>query len=255
MASSLSAHSPKFQSQLATFEQIAGLPTPVALGPRHRPVPHARLIEAFRNEIARRGYSVERETYALGHKGAALFGVIDLGNPDGVVSNGRGLSLGFRNAVDNSMAIRAVAGAHVFVCDNLALSGDVFAIQRKNTTGLDVLDAVARGFDKFLKHAQAFELEIAQLQAAQIADLIAKRIVFDVFSQGVAPVRLFDDVDQFYFKADYSVAPEVVENRGSLWGLHNAFTRAFRDLTPQRRLSASVALGKVFSGELKLLQG
>ena len=39
---------------------------------------------------------------------------------------------------------------HVMGCDNLALSGQIFAFKRKNTTGLDLGHAIATGFDRFL---------------------------------------------------------------------------------------------------------
>jgi hypothetical protein len=241
MASDLILHNPKFESKLASYNEIAALPLPVALGRHHKPVPHARLIDGLRQEIAIRGYAIEREQFALGAKGNALFGIINLQG----TNTQRALALGFRNAVDTSMAIRAVAGVSVFVCDNLALSGSEFAIQRKNTTGLDLADAIARGFDKFLQHATAYDLEIARLQAKQIRDVVAKQIIYDAFAAGVVPSRLFDDVDEFYFRPTQANTPETLER--TLWGLHNAFTRAMRDLTPVRRFGATVALGRLFS--------
>ena len=39
---------------------------------------------------------------------------------------------------DRSEAFSIVVGAKVFVCDNLALSGDVIAIRRKHTAGFDL---------------------------------------------------------------------------------------------------------------------
>jgi hypothetical protein len=241
MASTLSAHSPKFESKLVSYNELFQLPEPVALGPYHKPVAHARLVDAFRQEIDTRGYKVEREQYALGAKGAALFGVIDLVTD--VPNATRCLSLGFRNATNMSMAIRAVAGTTVFVCDNMALSGSMFAIQRKNTTGLDLGEAVARGFDKFLQHAEILNVEISRLQVTAVSDVDAKALIYDCFAANVVPSRLFDDVDEYYFRPTANT-PETEER--TLWGVHNAFTRAMRDLSPTRRFGASVALGKVF---------
>lgn len=269
MSSSLSASSPKFQSQLASLDTLRNLPLPQSLGQRHKPVPHPVLVDAIHAEIERRGYSVGREQLALGKKGAALFGVTDLVPTVPVVSaegaaltievpdivstelaatglvkhDDRGLSFGFRNSTDMSMAIKAVAGARVFVCDNLTMSGEMFAISRKNTTGLDLHEAVARGFDKFLKHASILDLQIERLQGTLLSDGEAKQVAYDVFAAGVVPVRLFDDVERFYFhpaEDQTDCAPR------SLWGLHNAFTRAMQDLTPVRLFSASVALGQQF---------
>jgi len=241
MSSTLMTHSPKFNAKLTTYGHLAALPEPQALGPMHKPVAHVRLIDAFRAEIAKRDMRIEREQFALSAKGQALFGVIDLKTD--LAEATRCLSLGFRNSVDMSMGIQAVAGTTVFVCDNMALSGSMFALKRKNTTGLDLGDAVAVGFDKFLQHGQVLEIEIARLQAEGITDGKAKQLIFDVFSSKIVPVRLFDDVDAYYFRPNQTM--EDCQPR-TLWGLHNAFTRALRDLSPVRRFAATVDLGKAF---------
>jgi len=242
--STLVAHSPKFNSKLVNIDALRALPEPQALGARHKPVPHAALVDAIHNEIALRGYEVKREQLALGKDGAALFGVIDLQPSTALaVRDDRGQSFGFRNATDQSMSIQAVAGSRVFVCDNLALSGSMFAMKRKNSTRLDLSDAVATGFDKFAIHIQTLEVQIERLSGTKLSDARAKIVAYDVFASGIVPIRLFDDVARNYFqpKDDWTdVTPRT------LFGLHNAFTRAIRDLNPTREFSVSVALGKRF---------
>jgi hypothetical protein len=236
----LMLHSPKFASKLTTLDALRSMPDPLALGPNHKPVPHAVLVDGLLDEVARRGYDVLNTQLALGHKGAALFGVINLrGN-----NTERSTAIGFRNSVDSTMGLQGVAGATVFVCDNMALSGSVFAFKRKNTTGLDFGAMVANGFDKFLQQSEAFDLQIARLQGTVVSPDAAKALIYDVFAARTFPVRLFDDVNRFYFDAPVDLAPEVVENRGNVWGVHNAFTRAAKDLSPVRQFSATVALGR-----------
>lgn len=255
MSSTLSAQSPKFESRLVTIDALRGLPAPLALGRHHKPVPHAVLVDTVHAEIARRGYAVSREQLALGRNGAALFGVMDLVSaghtPSGVLEampydpsiDGRGISFGLRNATDGSLAIRAVAGTRVFVCDNLAMSGSMFALSRKNTTRLDLGDAVATGFDRFLQHSTALSIEINRLQATPMNDRQAKVLIYDVFASGILPYRLLPDVNRFYFELD-ETRPDCQPR--SLWGLHNACTRAIQDLTPARLFGASIALGRAF---------
>lgn len=243
MASTLSAHSPKFESHLISFDALQNLPAPIALGPYHKPVPHAVLVDSLHAEIAMRGYDVAREQLAVSKNGMSLFGVMDLTPADGSVGIGvdRGLSFGFRNAVDMSMAIRGVAGSRVFVCDNLALSGETFALSRKNTTRLDLKFAIANGFDKFLAQTRQLTAEITRLQLAEVSDSDAKILIFDTFAAGIVPIRLFDDVERFYFRPTADMTDCTPRTK---WGVFNAFTRALRDVTPMRLLGASVALGK-----------
>ena len=232
------------KSALVSLQQLKALPIPISLGAQHNPVPHHLLIETLRVEAEERGYSVEREQYALGMNGSALFGIMDL-MPAGVTANEaheeRGLSLGFRNSTNATLAIKVVAGTRVFVCDNLALSGDLIAVLRRNTKGLDLGEALKAGFDKFLQHATSLDLQIMRLQATAITDLEAKARVFDIFAAKVVPVHLFDDVELHYFRPeDTDCQPRTA------WGLHNAFTRAMKKLVPTSAFNANVALGRAF---------
>lgn len=240
----LMVHNPKFEAKLTNLPALRALPQPPALGPMHKPVPHAVLVEAIEAEADQRGFAVEREQLALARDGHALFGVLDLAPKHGLLKReDRGVAFGFRNSTDASIAVQGVAGSHVFVCDNLTLSGSVFAFKRKNTTGLDLGDAVARGFDKFLQQTEVLDAEIVELEETPLNDTQAKELAYEVFAERIVPVRLLDDVNRFYFDPQ----PEMTDCMPrSKWGLYNAFTRAMRDLSPQRLFGASVALGKFF---------
>jgi len=237
--STLVAHSPKFNAKLVTLDALRMLPEPQALGTRHKPVPHAVLIDTIHNEMDKREMTILREQFALSHLGKAIFGVMDLKS----TQTDRTTSFGFRSSIDQLLAIKAVAGTRVFVCDNLALSGDTIAFQRKSTTGLDLPSVVAAGFDRFVEQSQILNLQIEVLSLTTISDIQAKTKVFDIFNTGILPVRLFHDVNRFYFKP---TDEQTDCQPRTLWGLHNAMTRAARDLTPVRLFRASVELGRAF---------
>lgn len=249
--STLSAHSGKLKSQIVSYEQLAAMPVPVPMGIKHRPVPHVELIDAITNEATKHQLVVAKRQFALGANGAALFGVMDLRPMNqqlALQTLGRnkleaGLSIGFRSANDQSLAIRVVAGQRVFVCDNLALSGDMLALFRKHTTGLDVLAAVAMGFQKFLLQVADLTQQIAALDASPVTDSQAKVLIFDAFAANLVPSRLFDDVNRLYFHPADD-APDCQAR--TPWGIHNAFTRAIKQLTPQRAFEATVSIGRHF---------
>ena len=248
MASTLCVHSGKVQAQHVTFDALKALPEPAVLGPHHKPVRHDVLIDGFRQEAAARNLVITREQFALGAKDAALFGVMDFAQPTAqalvpVESGASGLSLGFRSANDLSLAIRAVAGARVFVCDNLALSGDMFAISRKHTQGLDLAAAIRTGFDKFTSQAVNLVTQIASLNNRNLSDDEAKVAIFELFAQAVLPVKLFADVNTFYFEQS-DERPDCLPR--SAWGLHNAVTRAIKSLKPVPAFQRTVEVGKFF---------
>lgn len=248
MSSSLSAHSARFNSKLVSYDVLASLPVPASLGPHHKPVAHAALVEALHAEAQDRGYAVARWQLALaGKRQQVLFGVADLTPMEaglrGSVPGERGISIGFRNGIDQSMAISGVAGARVFVCDNMSMSGDVFAFHRKNTTNLDLAATVKAGFDKFLAQVDVLDASIIQLQALQLTDGEAKALIYEVFAAQVVPLRLFEPVRAAYFNPTADMTDCTPRSR---WGVVNAFTRALQDLAPVPSTLANVALGKHF---------
>ncbi|MGP0069496.1 MAG: hypothetical protein ACLQGP_38600 [Isosphaeraceae bacterium] len=121
-----------------TRDELRGLATPPATD-TWRPVPHFELVASLVDGLGQQGISIAREEYATSHSDARLFGVLDLLIP-GTAEPDYGMSLGLRGSNDKSLAISAVAGARVFVCDNLAFSGDggTVVLRKRHTSRLDL---------------------------------------------------------------------------------------------------------------------
>ena len=73
-------------------------------------------------------YTLIGENYAVARQGNQMFAVLKFqgDRPD------MALSIAFRNSYDRSMSLGIAMGASVFVCDNLALHGEI-VIMRKHT--------------------------------------------------------------------------------------------------------------------------
>jgi hypothetical protein len=154
-----------------------------------------------------------------------------------------GMALGLRQGNDLSYAIEIVAGQRIFVCDNLALYGEVIAVRRKHTSGLRLQEELAAGIDRYLEYVGRLVDGIAALKEREIGNAEAKRAIYDVFAQRVLPLRFFDDVDRAYFRPE---AGWTDCQPRTLWAVHNACTRAARDLPMNVKLQATTRLGRLF---------
>ena len=67
---------------------------------------------------------------------AKLFGTLDL-TLNGI--GGTCASLGLRTANNKTMSLSMIAGLRVFVCDNMAFSGETIILRRRHTRGLDLI--------------------------------------------------------------------------------------------------------------------
>lgn len=172
MASTLVAH---VDAHLVSLDALTAMAQPEPMGPRHRPLRHIDLVGAVREEVARRGLAILKERFAVGHHGATLFATFDLGVR---LDDGEACwALGLRSPQDQSLALRGVAGIRVFVCDNLALRGDVFAFARRHTTALDLEATIRGGLARYQQQAELFVREIAGLKQAERSDDRAKRVI------------------------------------------------------------------------------
>lgn len=225
-------------------EALTLLPNPVPLGTRHRPIRHDELVAAVREQAQGHGLTVIREDYAVMRGGALLFGVMDLGDVQTPALDGTGLALGLRSANDQSFALSVTAGRRVFVCDNLALSGDVLALHRKHTSGLKLGTAIAEAFGRFLEHSARLTMGLERLRQTPIADGRAREVIYEALVKKLIPLKLFPQVHTNYFDVAPAERPECQDR--SLWGLHNAFTRAMKALPVASAWRATVGLGRLF---------
>lgn len=236
MIGTLVSHSGAVKATRKDLEAIA----PPAATTTWKPVQHAELVSVLRDQLESRGLRIREEAYAVQRDGALLFGVLDLAWRE----NGEfAAALGLRTANDKTMAIQIAVGFRVFVCDNLVFAGDLIALRRKHTAGLDLPREIAGAIDRYQEGSISLERGIERLRDAEISEREAKARIFDVFEQAILPVRFFRPVCDAYFRPAEN-APDVKPR--TLWGLHNAMTRLVRRMPPAPAFQATVRLGKLF---------
>jgi hypothetical protein len=196
--------------------------------------------------LASHDVQINREQYATsGRDDARLFGVLDLVIPN-LAQPDYALCVGIRASNDRSLAIQATAGARVFVCDNLAFSGDsgTVVLKRKHTARLDLSVVVPPAIDTYLQKAGLFVLDIEKMKNHELTDSRAKEVIYDAFMRRVMPLRYLPDVHKIYF--DDEVQRQKFNDR-SLWSLNNAFTEVSKDLRVVPQQSAGMKLGRYFN--------
>jgi hypothetical protein len=112
-----------------TVDEVLGVPTPPPTDTWY-PLDHGRFLSETRDQLKAVGFEVVRENHALAGNGNRYFGVLDLKNENS--HEDYSWVVGLRNSHDRSFAAAVAGGTRVFVCDNLAFSGEVM-LQRKHT--------------------------------------------------------------------------------------------------------------------------
>lgn len=214
--------------ELALFSTPPGTAT-------HRPVPHHEVIEALVETLGFRHIAVVRDEYAVSKDGMKMFGVLDLDTG----MDGCQFSIGVRNAHDKSMRLALTVGYRVFVCENMAFSGDFEPVLAKHSKHFSLQNALSIGVDQMQRNFDGMRRQVDAWQAAQLTDVSVKLIIYQAFIESdlEVPRHLARPVHDLYFNPQY----EDFQPR-TMWSLSNAFTSAFKELDPIPQFKATAKL-------------
>ena len=224
-----------------TLDDLRNIPLPEET-PTYKPVSHYDLATNLAQVSATllRDYSLERSQYGLARDGNQMFAVHTYRNG----SDSMGLSVGFRNSYDKSMSVGIAVGASVFVCDNLALTGEI-SIMRKHTQNvwndleeltITTLYRSQHNFHKIVEDSQ-------EMMAQHLCDDDAYRLTGLLYGHGIITPRQIPVVRKEWLSPSH----DAFEDR-NLWSFYNAVTEALKlNSPPNKIMERHIALHQLLS--------
>jgi len=200
----------------ATEAEVFQVPS-VPFTKSFHPIHHRDILEAIKSGVAATGLEIVNREYVLANDGKKMFGVWDLSSGSDELC----WSIGIRNSMDKSMAVGITAGTRVFVCENLAFSGEFVAF-RKHTSGLDYseLDYMAyRAMKQMVSNLTRFQAWHEGLKGFSLTEQDAKLLLIEIMTNNVIPPSKFGRFNELYGK--------VYDQ--TLWGFHEVVTDVLRD--------------------------
>ena len=182
-----------------------------------------------------RGYQLEKAQYGLARDGNQMFGIHSYRNG---ISSSMGLSIGFRNSYDKSMSVGIAIGASVFVCDNLALTGDI-AIMRKHTANVwnDLeeltITTIYRSQHNFTKIVEDAEI----MRGRDLSNDNAFRLLGLLYGNDVISPRQIPAVKREWLNPSH----DEFEDR-NVWSFYNACTEALKTTPPNKIMEKHISL-------------
>lgn len=211
---------------IVTLDQLKVIPTPEPTK-TYTPMAHydmALNIQHIATDFIKK--PLQSAVFAIGRKGAQLFGCLKYKDGDGDT----GMAVGFRNSHDQSMAAGLVIGAHVFVCDNMALVGDI-CIFHKHTR--NIMDAFQKDLINALYGAQHKYEQIqnwfGQLKEAPVQLNDGYRLIGEALGRELIPVGMATRAFEEWRHPQH----KEFEPRNA-WSLYNSLTEGAKVLPPAR---------------------
>jgi hypothetical protein len=190
------------------------------------PVSHYHLSDklvTIASEILR-DYTLIGENYAVARQGNQMFAVLKFqrDRPD------LALSIAFRNSYDRSMSLGIAMGASVFVCDNLALQGEVVVLRKHTKNVWNELEDLAiahlyksqRNYERIVADAELFKRK-------PIVNEEAFRLMGSLFGHNIVSPRQVTALKDEWLRPTH---PEF--NERNLWSFLNATTEALKTCPP-----------------------
>ena len=153
-------------------DELALVPTPPATA-THQPVPHHQIVQALAETLGFRHIGVVHDEYAVSPDGMKMFGVLDLETE----MHGARFSIGLRNSHDKSMRLALTCGYRVFVCSNMAFSGDFTPVLAKHSKSFSLVDAISVGVDRMQRNFEPMRKQVETWRQTELTDVTAKMII------------------------------------------------------------------------------
>jgi hypothetical protein len=217
---------------LVTRDALAQYEPPEPEG-RWKPVKHSLIVDLMHEELARREMQITKEEYAIQREGNYLFAAL---TTNWLNTGETAAAIAFRHSNDKTEAMKMYAGVHVFICDNMALSGDEIILNRKHTTRLNVAAELTKAFDRYRDGTLVLQHNIEDLKAGSLSIGDAQRKLFEIFYRRLLPTRMLIPVTDSYLSKEDCTD----------WGLLNALTLHAKNLPPNGNIRAHAQLGRYF---------
>jgi hypothetical protein len=184
-------------------------------------VGHGDFVDLLTDAVHANDYDIVKQEYSLSRDGGKMFGVftLDVGDPEGA------RMIGFRNSINKTMAAGITAGRRVFVCDNLAFSGE-FIDYYKHVGRLTVAvlkDAAHTAIGTVANKMEAFEGWHKALHTKKLTKTDAQVLTFRAIENNILPAGNFSKFHELFFEKENDQNNAYYDD--NLYGFHGAMTQ------------------------------
>lgn len=213
----------------------------------YAPVPHRIVIETILEELDKANIKVVSENYISGRDGKQAEMHYQLAGGD----NEMAIRLIAHNSYDKTMPLRVALGAHVFVCRNGMVVGDMGTFKRKHTG--TVLEDFKQDMGLHIQKAgDTFKRMVKDRERMKEIEL-TKRVTAELMG------RLFIE-EAIVTSTQLNIIKREIENpsfnygiEGTLWNAYNAVTVSLKDAIPSQNMKQHIELHNFIQNEYHLV--
>lgn len=201
-------------AETVDYAVLQDLPTPEATR-THVPIAHVAVVDMVKYALGFYGHQIVAEDFGITPDTMRFFGVLSLKSPDGGYTD----TVGLRNSHDRTFPIGISFGSRVFVCDNLAFSGDV-VIRRKHTVHAkrDLPGIVSEVVEPLAVKRRQQRAQFDRYQTTDLTDAEVDQLIMRLYRMHVISVTKIADVLSHFENPPFDWGGRTA------WRLFNAVT-------------------------------
>lgn len=217
----------------------------------YTPISHKRIIEHTIDVLNSEKFKIKKHIYRSSTDGLIGSGEYHLefgGDPE------MGLMLAWQNSYNKQVSFKYAIGAHVFICENGMVAGDLAAYRRKHTGTADE-DALAHIVD-YIKQGSAIfkrliedrdKLKTHELTLKDVSEMVGRMYLYD---QIITSTQL-NIMKREMEKPSYDYGVDAM----NAWAIYNYATYAFKQDNPRNWINRHTELHHFFAKEFGMSGG
>ena len=218
-----------------TRDQLDLIPLPDE-SDTYKPVSHYHLANKLStiSQVVLKDYLIVGEHYGLARNGNQMFAYFQFKKEEGDLA----LSLAFRNSYDRSMSLGLAVGASVFVCDNLALQGEIVVMKKHTKNVWLTLETIC--IQTLFKSQDCFTRiveDAALMKDQRLEDSEAFKIMGLLYGRDIISPRQLTVVKEEWLRPSHDDF-----HPRTMWSLYNACTEALKSSPPLSVMEKHVQL-------------
>lgn len=208
-------------AQAVDRRQVDAAETPISTT-TWTPIPHHALISQVEQTLKANGLTVGHAAHSMTRSGMRYFGLLEVQNQD--LSLDYSWVLGLRNSHDRRFPAGIVAGAQVFVCDNLSFSGEI-NLARRHTRFInrDLPGLVQTAIGRLADHWHHQDVRISSYKEAKLRDSTVHDLVIRASDLAICANRHIPHILREWRAPRH----REFEPRNA-WSLFNGFTESLK---------------------------
>jgi hypothetical protein len=215
----------------------------------YKPVTHQRLIDLTLESIYQSGFTLDKELYSASPDGQVANGNFTISN---VADKEMQLQIGWQNSYNRSLSLKFAIGAHIFICQNGCVHGDMGSFKKKHMGTVQEFTPAA--ITEYIKQAGDTFTTMQRERESMKQVEVSKRTQAELVGRLLLEEKLISTMQVNQIAKELTSPTYDYGAPNSMWELYQFTTQTMKETHPRNWMNDHMKAHSFFVGESGILQ-